>query len=382
MCIRDRYNPIQSEWDYTVDTLSRAWLPAQGFGTVQTADLEFITGGSKSTPPTITLAELRSAISEMEATLKAGEGIEGYRKCISGKILRERIRRADPWDPLRPEKTLASGSAAGTEVNRRENRYREPKYNNYWLSGPDAGLFQAMIVDDDSDSATGYDHMLATARPLAAGAYRVFYNSQHHTDFPCNFVPDDAYTDWTVNVAAPEGTLHEAFFDPIAEGTALVADDFRGALKPTEFSSSGATTTIRRIGWDANRAWMELSTSTTSLTGHHIDFIELDGSVGLTLDFDDATAIATDDGAHILIWGVCDQPWSADDKLMIRMSTSGTDLTGATSDTSCNGTPIDTTTPPDIAPLPYTNGVAVPSPSHFLTLDAAVIIALTVWNSG
>ena len=46
---------------------------AQAAGaTGQTADLEFITDGSRSPPPTIMLAELRSAVAEMEATLKAG----------------------------------------------------------------------------------------------------------------------------------------------------------------------------------------------------------------------------------------------------------------------------------------------------------------------
>ncbi len=347
------YNPIQSEWDYTVDTLSRAWLPAQDTGTVQaagasgqSADLEFITDGSKSPPPTITLAELRSAISEMEATLKAGEGIEGFEECISGKILYERIRRAIPRTPVPRGKTLASGSEAGSEIYKGANTYREPKYSRFWSSGPDTDYFQTVIVDDDSSSANGYEHMLSTTRPLPVGRYRVFYNEQGHTGFPCDFLPDDAYNDWTVTVTAPSGTLHEAFFDPEDIGASVGADSYYGVLEPAQFTAEGdAATTIRRIAWNSNRAWMELSTSTASLTGHHIDFIELDGSVGLRLDFDDATATTTEDGAHTLVWGVCDQPWSAGDKLMARMSLSEGSLTGATNDASCDGVAIDPTIP-------------------------------------
>ena len=204
--------------------------------TGQTDDLAFITDGAKSPPPTISLADLRAEIAETDATLKAGEGIEGYERCIRGKIRRERANRADPWMPLRLEKTLVSGSAAGAEVYRSENRYREPDYNRYWLSGPDAGLFQSLIVDDDSSSVNGYDEILTTARPLVTGTYRVFHNMQLYIYFPCNSVPEDAYTDWTVTVTATTGTLHEAFFDPVAIGTAVGADGSNGALEPASFT--------------------------------------------------------------------------------------------------------------------------------------------------
>ena len=89
----------------------------------------------------------------------------------------------------------------------------------------------------------------------------------------------------------------------------MVADDYRGALEPAAFDVRTSETAIRRIGWDANRAWVEFS-SAPSLVGHHIDFIELDGSVGLRLDVDDATSVATGDGGQGLVWGVCDAPWA------------------------------------------------------------------------
>ena len=50
----------------------------------------------------------------------------------------------------------------------------------------------------------------------------------------------------------PEGTLHEAFFDPVTVGTAVAADSANGVLKPAEFTdANGASATIERIAWEA-----------------------------------------------------------------------------------------------------------------------------------
>ena len=68
------------------------------------------------------------------------------------------------------------------------------------------------------------------------------------------------------------------------------------------------------------------------LAGHHIDLIALDGTVSLRLDFDEAVEVSADDGTQVLSWSVCEQPWQDRDKLMIRISESGSDLTGATND--------------------------------------------------
>ena len=56
------------------------------------------------------------------------------------------------------------------------------------------------------------------------------------------------------------------------------------------------------------------------LTGYHMDFIAMDGSVGLSLDFDDATATTTEDGSNALSWSVTDSPWANGDLLMLRIS--------------------------------------------------------------
>ena len=67
----------------------------------------------------------------------------------------------------------------------------------------------------------------------------------------------------------------------------------------------------------------------TRLANHHADFIALDGSIALRLDFDDASE--TGAGANrALRWKVNAQPWSDGDMLMLRISESPADPTGPT----------------------------------------------------
>ena len=92
----------------------------------------------------------------------------------------------------------------------------------------------------------------------------------------------------------PGGTLAEAFFDPVADGDATIA-----------------TTTVGTITYESDEVEADL---TPTVTNHILDFIALDGSVTLSLDVSDATEA---DG--VLSWSVADAPWSAGDKLMLRI---------------------------------------------------------------
>ena len=307
---------VQSEWDYSIDTLSRAWLPAQeSEGASGQSGQDFITDGDQEPPPTVSLADLRTKIAENQTLLEAGEGVAGYVDCLRGKHTRERLRRADPWTPTQKEATVNSGSAAGLEVYSGSRTESYPEYHNYWLSGPDAELFQALIVDADSEPSTGYDHRLVTARPLPRGSYRVFYNQQHYKRKPCNFKPTDAYVEWTVTVTAPAGTVHEAFFDPVAVGQAVGADGSNGVLKPASFTVGGTATALQSLKWENGSVTLTLSPY-TALTGVAIDFIPLDGSLALSLHSNDATA---DAAPGTLTWSVASAPWQSGDKLMLRI---------------------------------------------------------------
>ena len=140
--------------------------------------------------------------------------------------------------------------------------------------------------------------------------------------------------------------MHEAFFDPALNTTtsAVGAGGADGVLKPASFTFEGVgTTTIERIEWVSDSVRMELNPH-GRLTGHHIDFIELDGSVGLRLDFDAAEATTAEGGGQALTWGVCQQPWQDGDLLMLRISVSGPDLPNVTNDMTC-GSNTETTTP-------------------------------------
>ena len=317
-------NYDQSPWAYSVDTRSRAWLPAQqaGSGAAGTAAgaTTYITDGARTPPPTVTLADLRTRITTMAADLKAGAGVAGYGECLHGKIIRERYRRADPWTPAQEKATLASGAAAGTEVYKGTNTYRDPQYSRWWLSGPDAARFQTAIVDADNQPSTGYEHRLATARPLPAGVYRVHYNWQHYTDIPCNFVPKDAYRDWTVTVTAPVGTLHEAFFDPVTIGAGVGAGGGQGALTSTSFSVGTTSTTMQRLVWDAKHIQLDLSTPVT-LSSHALEVIGLNGKAALQLNFKQATSAPLPGGGQAWRWRVCTTtaPWKTGDQLMLRL---------------------------------------------------------------
>ena len=96
-------------------------------------------------------------------------------------------------------------------------------------------------------------------------------------------------------------------------------------LKPAEFTHNGASVAIEQIEWstNTNKVALKLSNQSAKLAGHHIDFIELDASVSLRLDFDDAESTATGYG-QTLSWEVCRQPWHPGDMLMLRISESAT----------------------------------------------------------
>ena len=325
-----RSNPLESAWDYTVDNLSRAWLPAQGSAggtadsTRNAADPTFITDGAKRPPPTIALANLKSKIASLRTELASGEETAGYKDCVRDRIGRERVIRAGEGGTLQLANTLASGLKAGTEIFRYDEPQRDPEYNRGWLRGPDSELFEAVTIDDDNSPWNGYNLGLDTARPLPSGTYRVHYLFQHHDYIPCNFIPDNSYLDWTVTVTAPTGTIHEAFFDPVAIGSTVGSDASNGVLEPTAFTVGGTSTSLQSIKWQGGSATLALGTP-VSLSGHFLDFIALDATVVLSLDGGAATV-----SGGTQTWSVTSQPWQAGDLLMLRIRQAGAPAPTAT----------------------------------------------------
>ncbi len=314
---------VQSRWDYGVETLSRAWLPGRdaggaGAGAAGAAAQSYVTDGAQTPPPVVTLAELRAKIAAMAAELAAGEGVEGYEECLRRIIRRERYNRASPWTPEQFDASLSSGTAAGTVIFRHVIRDRDEQYFNYWMSGPDKDQFQAVIVDEDTDSSNGYEHRMITARPLPAGVYRVKYNSQAYWEFPCNFFPEDAYIDMTVRVSAPQGTLYEAFFDAVELGYGVGADGSAGVLQAG--SERLSTMDVVRLVWNETAGEVRMQRTDGGTVPEQLQVIGTDGTVKLALTLAAAETAATDDGGCELRWEVDGAPWEAGGKLLLRLS--------------------------------------------------------------
>ncbi len=293
-----------------------------------------------------TLAELRTLVAEEVEDYERGaaeHGESAYKDCLSAKYYLVQQARWGLGYKKR-DYDMASGLPAGAEVIDPEVYGPNSGTTNppiEYMGGRDAHLFN---TDPD---------IFHTERPLPQGEYRFFYWSAPFawmTICGADEFPEAMKTasERFIHVAAPEGVLHEAFFDPVGGGKSVGAGGADGVLKPAEFTLNGSQTTIRRIEWESDRVVMRLEPDDNALADHHVDFIALDGSVSLRLDFDDAVE-ATLGGAPALAWGVCDQPWSDGDLLMLRIRKSEANLTGATGDTDCLPTPAAddtaTTTP-------------------------------------
>ena len=320
-------------------TRYKAWLPATAADLTGDAQ-EFLLDvpPATGTAPTITLGGLKSRIAEVTAEFDGGDGSEAYETCVEETYEIEQVIRyfreeedTDAYDKSPQATNLASGQPADTELHQRQNggAYPDTKAKT-WLEGRDADLFTVVqgeptAVDVDGDGSftaesdgIEFTETFATARPLPSGEYEIVRKEVWPRYLPCNYVLDN---EWTITVEAPEGTLHEAFFDPVTDGTAVAADDTNGVLKPATFTDAdGASSTIKRIEWEAGTegsGTVKLKlTPDDGIAGHIADFIALDGSVHLSLKVADATADAAN---NTLSWAVALQPWEDGDELMLRI---------------------------------------------------------------
>ena len=334
---------------------NKGWLPAApsggASGTVGTSpgsgDQLFLTddpakygaqgaSGTAGSTPTITLSELRNRIGAVDTEIRAGDGSEEYRSCVWYKHYRERNVR---WEIEtkgsayhRIDRELASGMPTGSVIYSDRGGsaigYPPSSLGKYWLEGRDKDLFVAQAVDSEPKDWWGnsvingviYSRELSTARPLPAGEYRFYFEALPAERVVCSgHVEQEKNTrEWFITVTAPTDTLHEAFFDPVLDTStsAVGADSTDGVLKPSAFTDSGgATTTIGSLEWKSGAVKMNVSPH-TALNGQVLDFIELDGTVSLSLYTADATVDTTTDTVS---WSVDSQPWEDGDTLMLRI---------------------------------------------------------------
>ncbi len=321
--VSERYQ-LGRMFAYDIKSKNKVWLPITTPAPTQeisTNDASSTTEGSRyfleaphsgaSTSTeieTISVDEMKSLIRKLDQWLAEGEGDWAYEQCIEETFHDERrvneARERGESTYVRLDYSLDSGSPVWTTV-----QATHPLQANIWLDGSDKDFFE---IAPHSNGVT------RTKRPLPQDIYEFFWNYQDHKFVPCDYIPDIARNtvEFFVSVTAPEGIVHEAFFDPVAIGDAVGADATNGQLKPVEFDvEGGGTRSISSIEWEDGEVTMVLSPSAPS-DGYDLDFIGLDGNVTLSL----LGAEATVSGGTIT-WDVATQPWNDGDLLMLRMRT-------------------------------------------------------------
>ena len=271
--------------------------------------------GQSGGTPTITLDEMKAEIAGVEREVAAGGGSDAYRACIYEKHKWERRSNAKQspdgsYPYSRYDESMASGRPAGARAHTYRNgpelEPRFQKVGEFFVGGRD----QALFVPRRSGA---FD----TARPLPAGEYKFNTYYMFHSEILCDAIPEAAKRRFEVfvTVTAPTGTVHEAFFDPVAIGTAVGAGTSNGALEPAAFTVGGVSTALQTLKWQGGSLTLELS-SPASLSGYALDFIALDGSVSRSL-VGGATAASN----HT--WSIADPPWQAGELLMLRIREQG-----------------------------------------------------------
>ena len=304
--------------------------PASSGTSLLSSLAQALSGSDTSKTQTITLAELKSRIAAIDQEIKAGDGSEEYRECVVHKYVaesrvlysKEHLAGIDePWVKdgyyhRRYDHTLASGLPAGTPVYLFEDRhfYLEAhgetipsKYESMFrLGGRDKGLFDVE-----------YPGKVSLERPLPKGGYEFYFNHTPKRFIVCDGLPEEERKrrEHFVTVTASAGTVHEAFFDPVAIGAGVGADAPNGDLSPASFTIGGAASTLQSLKWQNGSVTLGLSPY-ASLLGKTLDFIALDGTVALSLAASSAT---TNSAAGTLTWTVAKQPWVAGDQLMLRI---------------------------------------------------------------
>ena len=281
---------------------------------------------ANSSDHVITLSSLKSRIAALEAEAVGGDGSQAWRDCIKAKY---RDARRLQWQkdiglkPLIYPAATPSGQPAATRVYR-WGAAAQGRLFEFGTDPPQDILGQMdhesrLLGGDASLFTIRYPYDVHATRPLPAGEYAFFTDSRPRVLIPCDGWPLERQQEFGVEltVTAPSGTVHEAFFDPVAlTGTGVGADTTaNGDLSPAAFTIGDVDSALQSLTWQGGSVVLTLSPY-TSLTGNAIDFIELDASVSLTLSADAATV---DSAAGTLTWSVATQPWHDGDLIMLRI---------------------------------------------------------------
>ena len=317
-------------------------------------------GAAPATPvvPSVGLSDLKARIAAVERQIAEvkrtapGHSAETYSDCIADLHHEISRRKAVGWSYWRTDQAVESGKAGILHSFAIAFRSTpspvlpEGSGPGQWFEGPDADLIR---MEEPG-------HVVAT-RPLPAGGYRVFYLARSTAMAICDVYPGSRHDEeYVFTATAPPGTLAESFFDPYAAAGAVTG-----------------TTTVGTISWQppsagSGQAGRVTADLTVDVTGHALDFIGLDGTTTVSLIVADAT-----ESGGTLTWTVPTQPWSAGDKLMLRVRRHDA--------STPTPTPTPTATPtPTPAPAPTSTPTPIPTDRPVIlfldSLDASVLDSL------
>ena len=305
------------EFGYSIDRSNPVWLPApRDDESTFIVELESPSGEME---PIITLAELRDMIAWQETRV---DEQAAYNHCVRSSLNTIQYRR--DWEsaagalPIseRHRQTM-SGRPAGTQIYHglsfSLNSF-PTTYEMLWLSGDESDLFRVEVLDDDDRPENGFSLYVVTKRPLPHGSYTFAEYWRQVYELPCGFVRDDPTRLNEVWVTAPNGTLFESFFDPVElRDGGVGADQSAGVVDPVSFKIGSDSSSIESLVWRDGVVVLSLSDDAV-LSDLRLYFIGVDGDIGLTLDFVDATV---DHMALTWTWPVARQPWLHGDLLML-----------------------------------------------------------------
>ena len=190
-----------------------------------------VSGAVRVTLPTISQGSIKSKITALEAEANRG-GTPEYRKCVETSYryennLRYSAEFEGPFPHIRQTSDIGSGLPAGTLVRDIVDNEGTSvdKIGLSWFKGPDKDLVTDVNVDFTpwGGSRVRYTRRVVTTRPLPAGEYAPNPGGTWHGGVVCARYPAIADNYWVIEitVTAPAGVLHEAFFDPVAIGSAV-----------------------------------------------------------------------------------------------------------------------------------------------------------------
>ena len=358
--------------------MNKAWLPATNAnaatGAADSDQARYFTaeppqssgaaGASASSASSISLADIEDIIEANNALLAKNQDVPYFEDCLIIKFRYTALYKTGWYMETRYETEIASGMRPGSVEIWEDIKEGDPYYGTWWIEGPNTHLFTMTKEDPDNDPSTGYKWKVSANRPLPSGKYIINYDGEPWLSVPCNFNPEGGYiNEQTLIATAPDGVLHEAFFDPAPLGIGVGANSASGgvgALEPAEFTHNGASVAIEQIEWstNTNKVDLKLSNQSAKLAGHHIDFIELDASVSLRLDIDDAETTSTGYG-QTLSWEVCRQPWHPGDLLMLRIAKSA-----ATASATVKPICVDDKDAGEASPVPTITPTPTPTPAR------------------